>query len=416
MFANLITIGDEILIGQIVDTNSAWMAEQLNLNGIKVREILSISDDPQHILDTLVYSERTAEITLITGGLGPTKDDLTKHTLCKYYDTELEFNESVWQNIVRLFERFGREPKPIQRTQAEQPKAATVLPNKVGTASGMWFERDGRIVVSMPGVPFEMQYLMQNEVLPRLVAQQKGVPITHRTLLTACVGESDLAEKIAAEEDALPDFIKLAYLPSLGQVRLRLTGRHKDIDYLNTTIDAATARIAALIPEHLFGTEKQSLQSVIGDLLRESGTTLSTAESCTGGYIAHLITGVAGSSAYYNGGLVAYSNELKIKYLGVPNTILETDGAVSEACVSAMAEGSLRAYNTDFALAVSGIAGPDGGTADKPVGTIWFAVASRRTTVATKLKFGRDRQKNILLTAVWVLNALRQLILAEQDV
>lgn len=406
MTAHLITIGDEILIGQIVDTNSAWMAQQLNLQGIKVSEIISISDDKQHILDTLAHSEKLADVVLITGGLGPTKDDITKKTLCAYYDTDLVFNEEVWAHIVRLFAKFGRVAKDVQRGQAEQPRAATLLPNKVGTASGMWFERNGTVMVSMPGVPFEMQYLMENEVLPRLKSRAQGLPIAHRTVLTACIGESDLAAMIADFEAALPDFIKLAYLPALSQVRLRLSGTHENEAFLNEMLDAKKVEMVALIAPHVFGYEKQSLESVIGDLLKAKRQTLATAESCTGGYIAHLITRIAGSSAYFRGGIVAYENAVKTQVLGVPTSILETDGAVSEACVRAMAEGAKRLLGVDFAVSVSGIAGPDGGSDEKPVGTIWFAIATPNGTSAEKLKFGRDRMKNIELTSVYVLTAL----------
>ena len=410
MTAHLITIGDEILIGQIVDTNSAFMAQQLNLQGIKVSEILSISDDKQHILDTLAHSEKLADVVIITGGLGPTKDDITKKTLCEYYDTDLVFNEDVWQHIVRLFAKFGRVPKDVQRGQAEIPRTATLLPNKVGTASGMWFERNGTVVVSMPGVPFEMKYLMENEVLPRLKSRTSGLPIAHRTVLTACIGESDLAAMVEDFENELPDFIKLAYLPALSQVRLRLTGRHENEAFLNEILDKKQAEMVDLIAPHVFGYEKQRLESVVGDLLKAKKQTLATAESCTGGYIAHLITSIAGSSAYFQGSVVAYDNKVKTNILGVPTTILETEGAVSEACVRSMAEGAKSLFGVDFAVAISGIAGPDGGTDEKPVGTIWYAIATPSGTVAEKLKFGRDRLKNIELTSVYVLNALRKVL------
>jgi nicotinamide-nucleotide amidase len=410
MKAHLITIGDEILIGQIIDTNSAWMAQQLNLQGIRVTEIISVRDDRQHILDTLAHSEAAADVVLITGGLGPTKDDITKKTLCTYFDTELEFRPDIWANVEALFARFGRVAGEVQRTQAEQPKTATILPNKVGTASGIWFERDGTVFVSMPGVPFEMQYLMEKEVLPRLRDRSAGLPIAHRTVQTACIGESDLAQKIADFEDALPPFVKLAYLPALSQVRLRLTGQHEDAAFLARFLDEKVAELRPLIAEHIFGYEKDSLESVIGDLLRAKGATLGTAESCTGGYLAHLITSVAGSSAYFNGSIVAYSNALKTKHLQVSENLIATEGAVSEAVVCAMAAGARTALDVDYAVAVSGIAGPDGGTPEKPVGTIWFAIATPEGVIAEKLKFGRDRQKNIQLTAVYVFNALRKVL------
>ncbi len=412
MNAHLITIGDEILIGQIVDTNSAYMAQQLNLQGIRVAEILSISDDRQHILDTLAHSEKNADVVLITGGLGPTKDDITKHTLCQYFNTELEFKEDVWAHIVKLFAKFNRIPTEIQRTQAEQPKLATVLVNKVGTASGMWFEREGVVFVSMPGVPFEMQYLMENEVLPRLRARSEGLPIVHRTVQTACVGESDIAAILENFENNLPDFVKLAYLPALSQVRLRLTGRHTDEAFLNTFLDGKIAEMTALLGDMIFGYEQDSLQTVVGQKLRASNKKLGTAESCTGGYIAHLITSVAGSSAYFEGSIVSYSNAIKQNLLGVASETLAENGAVSEATVREMAVNALKTLNVDYALSVSGIAGPDGGTPDKPVGTVWYALAcSDGRVVSEKLKFGRDRTKNIHLTSVYVLNGLRKFIL-----
>ncbi len=411
MNAHIITIGDEILIGQIVDTNSAWMAQQLNLQGIRVAEILSVSDQKQHILDTLAHSEKHADIVLITGGLGPTKDDITKHTLCQYFNTELEFREEVWEHIVRLFAKFNRIPTDAQRTQAEQPKTATILPNKVGTASGMWFEHNGVVFISMPGVPFEMQYLMENEVLPRLRERREGLPIVHRTVQTACIGESDLAAMIEQFENNLPDFVKLAYLPALSQVRLRLTGIHKDEGFLNTFLDSKVDELKLLLGNHIFGYEKDSLEVVVGRLLRESGKTLGTAESCTGGYIAHLITSVAGSSAYFEGSIVSYSNNVKETILGVQPETLREHGAVSEQTVREMAQNALKVLQVDYALSVSGIAGPDGGTPEKPVGTVWYALASKDgRVVAEKLKFGRDRQKNIHLTSVYILNNLRKFI------
>jgi nicotinamide-nucleotide amidase len=310
-----------------------------------------------------------------------------------------------------LFAKFNRIPTDAQRTQAEQPKGATVLANKVGTASGMWFERGGVVFVSMPGVPFEMQYLMENEVLPRLRERREGLPIVHRTVQTACIGESDVAAIIEQFENALPDFVKLAYLPALSQVRLRLTGIHQDEAFLNTFLDGKVSELKVLLGDHIFGYEKDSLEVVVGRLLRESGKTVGTAESCTGGYIAHLITSVAGSSVYFEGSIVSYSNGIKEKLLGVQPQTLREYGAVSEQTVREMAQNALTVLQTDYALSVSGIAGPDGGTPDKPVGTIWYALACADGRIVTeKLKFGRDRHKNIHLTSVYILNHLRKFI------
>ncbi len=421
MTAHLLTIGDEILIGQIIDTNSAWMSQQLNLNGIAVVGKSSVGDTRQAIVAGIEHAASTAQVVIMTGGLGPTKDDITKSTLVEMFDCQLVFHQEVHDLIAGYFQKIKRQiPAELIRNQALLPDKATILPNKVGTASGMWFEREGKVFVSLPGVPFEMEYLMNQEVLPRLKARYVSRPIAHRTLQTACEGESAIAKRIEAFEDGLPAHIKLAYLPSLGQVRLRLSGIWPgevtpDADArLCAELDAKKNELLALIPDLVFGEEEDSLQAVVGNILREQGKKIGTAESCTGGYVAHLITLVPGSSDYFPGSVVSYSYEMKSKLLGVKQLTLEKFGAVSAEAVQEMAEGARTTLGVDIGLAISGIAGPGGGTPDKPVGTVWMAVTDGQRSVVSKQIFGRDRAKNIQLTGVYALNMVRKFLLAEK--
>ncbi len=407
MQAEIITIGDELLIGQVIDTNSAWMAEQLNLIGVRVHQITSISDDREHILNTLADAEKRADIILVTGGLGPTKDDITKTTLCEYFDTELVFNETAYENIKALFKLRGFEVTELNRKQAEVPANCTPLPNTNGTAPGMWFERNGKIFVSMPGVPFEMKPMMTNEVLPRLSRQLMSQFIVHKTVLTQGVGESFLARVIEKWEDGLPENIKLAYLPQPGIVRLRLTAIGKEKSALEKQLKKEISALREIIPDLIFGYNDDTLEQVVGTLLRERSKTLSTAESCTGGYLAHLITSVSGSSDYYTGSVISYANEVKTDELGVSAVSLERSGAVSKEVVTQMAEGVRKKLKTDFALATSGIAGPTGGTTEKPVGTTWIALATPDKVVAQKFLFGEHRGRNIRKAALAALNMLR---------
>ena len=406
MLAEIITIGDELLIGQVIDTNSAWMAGQLNLVGIKVHQITSISDNQQHILTTLREAGSRAKLILITGGLGPTKDDITKQTLCKYFDTSLVFSEAAYKNVEKLFSARGVAVTELNRLQAMVPANCTVIPNPNGTAPGMWFENEGCIYVSMPGVPFEMKAIMEEEIIPRLMDKLNQV-IIHRTILTEGVGESFLAALIEPWEDALPPFIKLAYLPQPGMVRLRLTASGTDRSLLQQAIQKAENELLPLAGKFIFGYDNDTIESVVGDLLRKKGMTLSTAESCTGGNIAQLITSIAGSSDYFKGSVVAYANEIKEQLLGVPQQVLAENGAVSEQTVLHMASGARRQFATDYAIAVSGIAGPGGGTPEKPVGTTWIAIATPTETVAQKFLFGDHRGRNIRKASVAALNMLR---------
>lgn len=420
MTVSLLTIGDEILIGQIIDTNSAWMSQQLNLYGFQVQTKSSVADAPTAIIDGLEQAARQADVVIMTGGLGPTKDDLTKDTLAQYFGSAMALHQETYDRIVAYFKKIDRPIPEAARIQATLPVDALLLLNKVGSAPGMWFERAGKVYISLPGVPFEMQYLMSHEVLPRLAKRFPGRPLAHRTLLTVGEGESTIAACIEDFENSLPANIKLAYLPNLGQVRLRLSGvwegpvSPESQAELEAQLDAKKAELQALIPQLVFGFEEDTLESVLGQMLLERRLQFGTAESCTGGYIAHMITSVSGASAYFPGSIVSYSYEMKTRLLGVrPDTLIQ-QGAVSEETVREMVAGALDALNVDVALAVSGIAGPDGGTEDKPVGTVWLAVGNRALTVVEKRVFGRDRLKNIQLTAVYGLNLLRRFLL-EQD-
>lgn len=410
MLAEIITIGDEILIGQIVDTNSAWMAKQLNAVGIKVKQVTSVSDDAVHITEALSQAEKRANIILITGGLGPTKDDITKFTLARYFNMEMRRDPEVLANVEAIFKRSGRPMIDLNIRQADVPAGCTVIQNKNGTAPCMWFEHEGNIIVSMPGVPFEMMYLMTEEILPRLTKSFELPFIYHKTILTANLGESFLATEIADIEESLPSAIKLAYLPKLGQVRLRLSTSGVNEQALKDEVDIYAQRIIARLKPYVVAEDDIAIEEAILAIMKENGLTLSTAESCTGGYISHLITRHPGCSAVFAGGAVTYSYELKASVLGVKEQTLQTFGAVSEQTVREMAEGAISHFNTDYSVAVSGIAGPDGGTDDKPVGTVWIAVANRRRTVARVFTFGNKRIQNIERSAISALSMVLNLL------
>ncbi|GAB5552681.1 MAG: competence/damage-inducible protein A [Saprospiraceae bacterium] len=411
MKVNLLTIGDEILIGQIVDTNSAWMAKQLNLIGAEVNYIYTIGDTEKDILSAIDQSFEHADVVLMTGGLGPTKDDITKKTIAQYFQVPLEFDQGTYDRILKLFERWGRSTTEAHRLQCYMPANATLLFNKMGTAPGMWFEKEGKVLVSMPGVPYEMKYLMEKAVIPKLQLQFPGSPIAHRTILTVGEGESRIADRINDFEEALPSNIKLAYLPGLGRVRLRLTGRGTQQENLAKILDQEAQKLKAIIPELVFGEGQLQLEEVIGQMLLDRKLSISTAESCTGGYIAHLFTSIAGSSRYFQGSIVAYDNAIKKKLLGVNPVTLEEQGAVSEATVKEMVTGALQALETDIAIAISGIAGPGGGTPQKPVGTVWIAVGDGKHTETYLLSAGKDRIKNIQYSAIYALDQIRKFLL-----
>lgn len=406
MLAEIITIGDEILIGQVVDTNSAWMATQLNLAGIRVKQVTSVSDDAAHITEALAQAEQRARIILITGGLGPTRDDITKATLARYFGMGMRRDEETLRQVEEIFKRLNRPMIESNRMQADVPDGCTVIQNKNGTAPCMWFEHHGNVIVSMPGVPFEMMYLMEEEILPRLSHAFQLPFIYHKTILTAGIGESFLAEQIAEIEDGLPGHIKLAYLPKLGQVRLRLSGSGTDEGPLREEVETFARMIVARVGQFVVTEEDIALEQALLDKMKERKLTLSTAESCTGGYIAHLLTRHPGSSAVYKGGGVVYANELKKSVLSVQAETLDRYGAVSEQTAREMAAGALDHFKTDYAVAVTGIAGPDGGTPDKPVGTVWIAVAGKSGVQARLFTFGNKRLQNIERSAIAALNMI----------
>lgn len=411
MKAEIITIGDEILIGQIVDTNSAWLGQELNKIGITVTQISSISDSKNDIIKALGLAESRADVILITGGLGPTKDDITKHTLATYFNSELVLNEEALENVKGIFARFNRPVLEVNVQQAYVPHNCIVIQNKQGTAPAMYFEKDGKHIVSMPGVPFEMKAIMEQSVLP-ILSKITGDQVLHETILTAGIGESFLAQQIEDIESSLPPHIKLAYLPKLSQVRLRLSAI-----YPNHAGSAELQHFKKLIIErihkHVVAEEDITMEEAIIRLLKSSNSSLSTAESCTGGYLGHLLTSVPGSSEVYHGGAISYSYDLKKAMLGVSGSTLEQYGAVSKETVEEMVTGALNAYNSDYSIACSGIAGPGGGTADKPVGTVWIAVASKDMVYSKKFIFGKERAQNIERTAIQALYLLLRLIRKE---
>jgi nicotinamide-nucleotide amidase len=409
MNVHILTIGDELLIGQVIDTNSARMAQHLQKIGARVTGKTTVGDSEDAILDALAHATRQAEVVLITGGLGPTKDDLTTKALATFYGVGFVFHQETWERILSLLEKYGRSPTNALREQCWMPQNATILTNKMGTAPGMWFDENGSIVVAMPGVPFEMEYLMEFEIVPRLKRRLDGKPFLYRTVLTVGEGESMIAEKLKAFEENLPTWVKLAYLPGLAQVRLRLTASDNDREeVVAAKLEAKFTEMLSLIhPDWIAGFGEDTLEIALGKLLKEKDFTLSTAESCTGGYVAHLLTSVPGSSAYFMGSIVCYSNEIKVRQLGVRETTLHHAGAVSEETVREMVAGALNRLGTDIAVATSGIAGPDGGTPEKPVGTIWLAVGNKERTLTRKLQLGKDRLRNIQYTAVIALNMVR---------
>jgi nicotinamide-nucleotide amidase len=413
MKVHIITVGDEILIGQIIDSNSAWIGKQLNAIGAAVERILSVGDRHEEIVGAISSALSRADVVLMTGGLGPTKDDITKKAIADFFEVEMAFSEPAYVHIQQFFAQLNRLPSEAHRLQCFMPENALLLPNKMGTAPGMWFAAEGgrRILISMPGVPYEMQYLMTHEVLPRLKEHFPGRPMGHRTLRTAGEGESRVAERLENFESQLPEGMKLAYLPNLGQVRLRLSYSGESQEAVDALLDAKATELRELLPDIFYGNGELELEQVVGQLLQARGLIMGTAESCTGGYIAHRITAVPGSSVYFEGAVVAYSNTIKKSLLGVDADILETYGAVSEETVRAMVKGLLNSMPIDIAVAISGIAGPSGGTPEKPVGTIWVAVGNSTHTHARMVKAGKDRLKNIEFAGVMALEMTRRFLL-----
>lgn len=415
MKAEIITIGDEILIGQIVDTNSAWMAEQLNLAGVEVYQITSIHDQHEHILEALQNAEKNVDLVLLTGGLGPTKDDITKKALCAFFNDRLVLHEPTLHHIRNLFKHRNIVINQLNHEQALVPETCTVLPNSQGTAPGMWFERNNTLFVSMPGVPFEMKALMTEQVLPRLVRTGKTQAIFHKTVLTQGIPESMLAERLETWENALPPAIRLAYLPSPMAVRLRLSATGARLDVLKAEIEQEIAKLRELIPEAIYGYDDDQMADAIGQLLTPKGAMLAVAESCTGGYLSHLITSVPGASGWYAGSVTAYSNQVKMELLGVSEESLQNFGAVSEQVACEMAMGVKKSLHTGYAIATTGIAGPSGGSDEKPVGTVWVAVAGPAKFLTQKFVFDSNRERNILRASQSALQLLRKLILQDQQ-
>lgn len=405
--ATIITIGDEILIGQIVDTNSVSIAKRLNAAGITVEEKLSIGDDAEQIATTLKRAHTQSQIVIITGGLGPTKDDITKHTLARIFSSQLIENKAVAKHVEKMLAVRGIAFNALNRSQAMVPECCTVLFNHHGTAPGMWFEEGDHVTISLPGVPFEMEHLMEDEVMPRLKSHYSLHANIHRTMITSGIAESILAERIAEWEDALPKGVKLAYLPSPNIVRLRLsTYDSEDGVAARKRIDELFNQLYKIIPDNIVGYEDASVQQLVHQLLTERGKTLAVAESCTGGTIASRFTAMAGSSAYFLAGVVAYANEAKRDILGVNYDDIMRYGAVSEQVARQMAEGAQRITGADYAIATTGIAGPTGGTTQKPVGTVWIAVATPQGTIATLRPSGTDRSQIINRASAYAIEML----------
>jgi nicotinamide-nucleotide amidase len=412
MKASIITIGDELLIGQTVDTNSAWLGSELSILGFDIYRKITIHDRREDILEALEEVKGKADVVLITGGLGPTSDDITKQTLCEFFNTKLVPDREVLAMIETMLARRNFPMNENNRRQAEVPESCQVLKNSAGTAPGMWFEKDKTIFISMPGVPYEMKYIMTDQAIPRLKKRFTSQVVIHRNIMTYGAPEARLAEILTGFEASLPEMIRLAYLPSYGIIKLRLTATGNDNTLLTKILNTQVRKLYEIIPDLIFGENEEPLEVVIGKLLKEKGRSVCSAESCTCGNIAHMLTSIPGSSLYYKGSVIAYDNNVKQELLNVPAEIIEKSGAVSEEAVSKMAEGARKLLKTDFSVATSGIAGPDGGTESKPVGTIWIAIASERGVVTEKHIFGSDRKVNITRFSVAALNLLRKQIIS----
>ena len=405
--AEILTIGDEILFGQIVDTNSQWMGTELSNAGIRVVRTTTVGDVTEHIITAFAEAEKRADIILITGGLGPTSDDLTKPCLAEYFNCEMQIHEEALAEVTEFFTSRGRALTEVNRLQASLPVCCEKITNRLGTAPGMWFERNGKVFVSMPGVPHEMKTMMSEIIIPKLLKKFRTPAIHHTVIRTVGIGESFLAEKISSWEQSLPQHIKLAYLPGYGEVKLRLTATGSAMSVLKKESELLVDALKPIAGEYIYGFGNDPLEVFIGNMLRGKKLTLSVAESCTGGQVAHLITSVPGSSDYFRAGIVAYANEVKVNDLGVRPETLARYGAVSEATVKEMASGVREKFNTDIGVSTSGIAGPGGGTADKPVGTVWIAYADKDQVVARQLKLSKDRMINIRVASTNALNLIR---------
>ena len=411
MEASIIVIGDELLIGQVLDTNSGWIARHLNPLGWKIKNVRTVADDSSDIKAAITNAFTETDLVLTTGGLGPTKDDITKQTLLELFGGEMIYDKAVEANVLEVVEKRHLKINPLTANQAYVPSSCRVIQNKVGTAPIMWFEKDGKVLVSMPGVPFETETMMSTEIIPQLVKRfAPSTHIEHRTFVVINYSESVLAMKLDEFEQSIPEFIKLAYLPKPGIIRLRLTGSHTDGSLLTSEMDRLSGNLATIIGNDIIAFDDMPVEQILGDLLKSRHLTLATAESCTGGNIAHEITSISGSSEYFRGTVVAYANDVKQQLLGVDTEILANDGAVSEPTVRAMATGACKAIGTDCAIATSGIAGPGGGSPDKPVGTVWIAAKCADNIVAKKYHFPGSRDRVIDRASTTALIMLIELI------
>ena len=399
MQAEIITIGDEILIGQIIDTNSAFISKKLNDIGISVYQITSVQDDKQHILNAFNEAENRVDIVIVTGGLGPTKDDITKHTICEYFNDNLVFNDEVLTHVKELVKAFtGKDFLPeLNKNQALVPSKAEVLANKFGTAPGMWLEKNKTVFISLPGVPYEMKYLMENEVLPRLQERFQRPFIIHKTILTYGLGESAIAQKIESWEDKLPPHIKLAYLPNFSKVRLRLTAKGTDKEFLQTELKNQIDNLYLIIGDIIYGTEDNgdTIEAIIGRLLVDKGKTLATAESCTGGKLSEIITSVPGASKYFKGSIVSYATETKVNVLNISEALIEKYSVVSAEVAESMARNTQKLLKVDYCIATTGNAGPSKGDSDANVGTVFIAIASPNTISSAEFNFGNNRERGV---------------------
>ncbi|WP_433833020.1 CinA family nicotinamide mononucleotide deamidase-related protein [Flavobacterium anhuiense] len=413
MKAAIITIGDEILIGQIVDTNSAFIAKSLDRIGVEVAEMLSISDDKKHIIDTFLQLQNKVDVVIVTGGLGPTKDDVTKKTFCEYFNDELVVDQKVLAHVTELIEGFYKRPiSQMNKDQALVPSTCTVLHNKVGTAPGMWMKKEDTVFISLPGVPYEMKYLVEEEMIPKIVREYKRPYIIHKTILTYGQGESLVAERIEKWENNLPEFIKLAYLPNPGRVRLRMTARGTDKEELEKAIEENVESLDAIIHDIIVGYEEnETIETVIGKLLSKQNKTISTAESCTGGRIASLLSAVPGSSSYFKGSVVSYATEAKVNVLGISQDLIDEFSVVSAQVASVMALNVKELLKTDYALATTGNAGPSKGDSDAEIGTVFIALATPEGVIVEEFNFGQPREKVIDRASVKSLEILQKEIL-----
>jgi len=410
MLAEIITIGDELLLGQVINTNSSWIGNRISALGIKVQRITTVGDNREEILKILSESQQRSQFVFISGGLGPTSDDITKPVLCEYFNTTLVFNESVYENALSVLSKRGAVMNELNRNQALVPASAKIVENDIGTAPGLWMVKDNVNFIALPGVPFEMESIINNRIVPAIKEKFKLQFNYHKTVLTTGIGESKLAIQISDWENKLPDSIKLAYLPSPGMVKLRLSGYGHTI--IKNIVEKEIIKLEAILGNAIFGYDNDTLETIVGRNLAANHQTLSTAESCTGGNIARMITSVPGSSEYFLGSIIAYSNDIKSEFLEVSKEFIQQYGAVSQQVAESMSKGIMKKFNSDYSIGVTGIAGPSGGTADKPVGTTWIAVSSGHQTISEKFLFGDNRERNIIRSSFAALNMLRKMLIS----